>query len=159
MNKITLIIIALCTFIATGCANDDTDLQVLRAGEPKLTSVTEAGIGFDMEATVLNGGARITIKECSVILKDIRNGRKIASVGTDGRVAIRRGASEVTVHITVNVAGGVLGGAAMLKRIDADARNISVDLRLKARKGIVPVKIDLKDVPMDELKDYLGNFL
>ncbi len=94
-----------------------------------------------------------------MILKDIRNGRKIASVGTDGRVAIRRGASEVTVPITVNVAGGVLGGAVMLKRIDADARNISVDLRLKARKGIVPVKIDLKDVPMNELKDYLGNFL
>lgn len=79
----------------------------------------------------------------------------MASLETDGRIAIRRGASEVTVPMTVNVTGGVLGGAAMLKRIDADMGNISADLHLKAKKGVVPVKIDLKDVPLEELKEYL----
>lgn len=158
MNRIAILIVTLCALVATGCTKG-TDLQVLRAKGPELTSVTEAGIGFEIGATVLNGGAKITITECSVTLKDMRNGRTLASVKTDGRVAIRRGASDIDVPITVNVAGGILGSAAMLKRIDSDTENISVDLRMKARKGIIPVKMDLKDVPLRELKDYLGNFL
>lgn len=154
MKRITLVIIALCTAIAAGCSNG-ADLQVLRIENPKLTDVTDAGIGFEIGATVFNGEARITVKECSVILKDMRNGRKIASVDTDGPIVIRRGASDVTVPVTVDVAGGILGGAAMLKRIDAGSENISVDLNLKARKSIFPIKIELKDVPLDELKNHL----
>jgi len=158
MNRIVSIIIALCASVATGCTTGP-DLQVLKAEKPMLVSVTEAGINLSIRATVLNDGAKITVKECSVTLKDARTGRSMASLETDGRISIRRGASEVTVPMTVNVTGGVLGGAAMLKRIDAGTGNMSVDLHLKAKKGVVPVKIDLKDAPMAELKNYLDNFL
>lgn len=139
----------LCACLFTACDSDQ--IRILKYGKPDITSITNDRIDFTVEMSVYNNSSRMTIKQCDILLKQTNSGKEILSVSAKDKIVVRKGMSSIKVPISIRINGGIFAAQAIMKKIKINSKEISVDLTVKGKKSMVPFKLELNDVPLEQL--------